>query len=132
MCSSDLPTGTPDGMVVVDTPSQLLALDGFNTNPDGGSDPWLSVDATNASGNNVWAYADRAGNNRAGIEPMAIDGDFDLSYRFDAEPTTDDIQAEASAVQAFYVTNYLHDWYYDAGFDEAHGNAQAKIGRAHV
>ena len=24
----------------------------------------------------------------------------------------------------FYITNYLHDWYYDAGFDEASGNAQ--------
>ena len=24
----------------------------------------------------------------------------------------------------FYTNNYLHDWYYDAGFDEAAGNAQ--------
>ena len=25
----------------------------------------------------------------------------------------------------FYTINYLHDWYYDSGFNEAAGNAQA-------
>ena len=24
----------------------------------------------------------------------------------------------------FYLVNYLHDWFYDAGFDEASGNFQ--------
>jgi len=36
----------------------------------------------------------------------------------------------AGLVQAFYVTNWLHDWYYDSGFDEAAGNAQATTSAA--
>ncbi len=30
----------------------------------------------------------------------------------------------AAVTQIFYVTNWLHDWYYDSGFTEAAGNAQ--------
>ncbi|HSR98599.1 MAG TPA: M36 family metallopeptidase [Kofleriaceae bacterium] len=30
----------------------------------------------------------------------------------------------AAAVNVFFVTNWLHDWYYDSGFTEATGNAQ--------
>ena len=30
----------------------------------------------------------------------------------------------ASVTQVFYVTNWLHDWWYDSGFNEAAGNAQ--------
>ena len=30
----------------------------------------------------------------------------------------------AAVTNLFYMNNYLHDWYYDAGFDEAAGNAQ--------
>lgn len=39
-------------------------------------------------------------------------------------PTADDPQLNAKIVHAFYVTNRLHDEFYDAGFDEAAGNAQ--------
>ena len=30
----------------------------------------------------------------------------------------------AGITEAFYVTNWIHDWYYDSGFDEAAGAAQ--------
>jgi hypothetical protein len=30
----------------------------------------------------------------------------------------------AAVTNLFYANNYLHDWFYDAGFDEAAGNAQ--------
>ena len=30
----------------------------------------------------------------------------------------------AGVTQLFYLMNYFHDWYYDAGFDEASGNGQ--------
>lgn len=30
----------------------------------------------------------------------------------------------AAVTQLFYVNNFLHDWYYDSGFDEEAGNAQ--------
>ncbi len=36
----------------------------------------------------------------------------------------DDPQLNAKIVNGFYVINYLHDLFYDAGFDEAAGNAQ--------
>ena len=32
----------------------------------------------------------------------------------------------AGVVQLFYVTNFLHDWFYDDGFDEGAGNSQAQ------
>ena len=34
-------------------------------------------------------------------------------------------QNKAAITQLFYMVNWLHDWYYDNGFDEAAGNAQA-------
>lgn len=70
---------------------------------------------------------------------QAVDGVFDYVYdhsaapsdffqRFsDSEPAApdpDDPQLNAKIVQAFYMGNYLHDFFYDAGFDEAAGNAQ--------
>ncbi|MBB3061763.1 M36 family metallopeptidase [Microbulbifer rhizosphaerae] len=38
---------------------------------------------------------------------------------------TDSPQLNAKIVHAFYVNNWLHDLFYDVGFDEAAGNAQA-------
>src|SRR6185295_9236002 len=43
-------------------------------------------------------------------------------------PNADPKLAEArqgTIQQLFYDVNFLHDWYYEAGFDEAAGNAQA-------
>lgn len=39
-------------------------------------------------------------------------------------PDPADPQLNAKIVQAFYMSNVLHDFFYDAGFDEAAGNAQ--------
>ena len=39
-------------------------------------------------------------------------------------------QSTAAVDTLFYVNNWLHDWWYDSGFDEAAGNAQAdNLGR---
>lgn len=44
-----------------------------------------------------------------------------------------DVQVNAKIVQAFYSTNWLHDFLYQAGFDEAAGNAQqSNFGRGGV
>src|SRR6185295_9345435 len=41
--------------------------------------------------------------------------------------------SKASAVNLFFVTNWLHDWFYDSGFTEATGNAQTdNFGRGGV
>src|SRR6185295_295352 len=40
------------------------------------------------------------------------------------DPSTDDAKS-AAVVNLFYMNNWLHDWWYNHGFDEAAGNAQA-------
>jgi len=41
-----------------------------------------------------------------------------------ARPDAHDVALNAKIVAAFYATNWLHDYFYGAGFDEAAGNAQ--------
>ena len=50
---------------------------------------------------------------------------FDYVYNTGPTPNADRTQVMAAVTHLFYMINYLHDWYYDAGFDEASGNAQA-------
>ncbi|WP_437668770.1 M36 family metallopeptidase [Sorangium sp. So ce131] len=122
------PTGRPDGFLPRFVAPNLLSIEGFNTNPDGAADPWLPADATSTRGNNVDAYADHKapdgfsrGDTRAALSgPLA----FDYTYDPAAEPLAAPGQVMAAVTQIFYVTNWLHDWYYDSGFDEAAGNAQ--------
>src|SRR5262249_35814176 len=47
---------------------------------------------------------------------------YDTTQSPGASPTS----IQASAVQLFYVTNFLHDWFYDAGFNEMSGNHQTE------
>jgi hypothetical protein len=48
---------------------------------------------------------------------------FDYPIVADTDPSTPDAQA-AAVVNLFYVNNFLHDWWYNHGFNEAAGNAQ--------
>ncbi|XXT14590.1 M36 family metallopeptidase [Sorangium sp. So ce429] len=122
------PTGQPDGTMPRFIAPSLISIEGLNTSPDGGVDPWLPDDATSTSGNNVDAYADHrapdgfsSGDTRATLTgPRSFDHVYDLS----AEPLATPGQIMAAVTQVFYVTNWLHDWYYDSGFTEAAGNAQ--------
>ncbi|WP_437629547.1 M36 family metallopeptidase [Sorangium sp. So ce854] len=122
------PTGRPDGSLPRFIAPNLISIEGFNTSPGGGADPWLPDDATSTRGNNVDAYADHSapdgfssGDTRATLTgPRAFDHVYDTS----AEPLADREQIMAAVTQVFYVTNWLHDWYYDSGFNEAAGNAQ--------
>ncbi|WP_438031442.1 M36 family metallopeptidase [Sorangium sp. So ce204] len=122
------PTGRPDGHVPRFVAPSLISIDGFNTNLDGGADPWLPAGATSTRGNNVDAYADHnapdgfsSGDLRAALSGP---GSFDHIYDPLAEPLATPEQTMAAVTQIFYVTNWLHDWYYDSGFTEAAGNAQ--------
>lgn len=70
--------------------------------------------------------------------PLTGPRTFDYAYNADTarndftqcldEPTAtiphDDAALNAKIVQGFYVANWLHDRFYDAGYDEASGNAQ--------
>ncbi|HEY3359319.1 MAG TPA: M36 family metallopeptidase [Polyangia bacterium] len=122
------PTGTPDGSDPAFIAPVLVAQDGFNHTPAGTADPWLAPGATETRGNNVDAYADlqapdgfSSGDLRA---TTTADGVFDRVYDVTLAPDASNDQIMAGLTQLFYTTNWLHDWYYDSGFDEAAGNAQ--------
>lgn len=123
------PTDVPgEGPQKVAEPA-LIAMEGFNTNPDGLADPWLPPGATETRGNNIDAYVDH--NSPDGLDDsefratVTAPGIFDRVYDVLAEPLVSQAQSMAAITQLFYVTNWLHDDWYDSGFNEAAGNAQA-------
>lgn len=132
------PSGTPNGFSPTAIPSALVTMEGFNTGPGGMADPWLTPGATTTNGNNVDAYADLGGSD--GFSPATdlraqttAAGVFDHGYDFAADPLASSTQSSAAITQLFFTTNWLHDWYYDSGFDEAAGNAQgSNFGRGGV
>lgn len=122
------PTGLPDGTSGTLVAPTLVSMEGFNTNNMGVPDPWLEATATESSGNNVDAYVDfdgtdgySSGDFRANITTANT---FDYSYDTTLGPLENDDQGKATISHTFYVLNWLHDWYYDAGFTEVAGNAQ--------
>ena len=99
------------------------------TNPDASPFGWHDVDGVMGPeysitrGNNVHAYLDV---NDAGVsqgdEP---DGGGTLTFDFPLDLTLEpaDYQ-EASVTNAFFMTNFMHEFAYAYGFDEASGNFQ--------
>lgn len=126
------PTGTPDGTVAAYILPSLVEVFGLNWQPSEVADPWLPGTATETNGNNVDAYVDHRAPDgltltgptpdfRANLTgPFAFDRVYDTSLSPIA--TTD--QSKAAIANAFFVTNWLHDYWYDSGFNEAAGNAQ--------
>lgn len=123
------PTGIPDGS---QGPLGRAAKDITITNvPFTHNDPWLPNNATVTTGNNVDAYADlelpdgyQPGS--ADIRPtVTSERTFGYVYDTSIAPDANTTQAKAAVVNLFFVNNFLHDWFYDAGFDEASGNAQS-------
>jgi hypothetical protein len=109
----------------------LITLD---AGPISTGDPWLPDGATALSGNNVDVYLDLNGFN--GFDPgedftplpSSVNA-FDYPYQPDTDPTTQ-AQLAGAATHFFYVLNWLHDDWYDNGFDEAAGNGQvSNLGR---
>lgn len=124
------PTGVPDKSYPGYVPPPLVRMDGT-------PDPWLPGTATETTGNNVDAYVDVN-------EPDGLtDGDFratttaprvfDRTYDVEAEPMVSVDQQMAATTMLFYASNWLHDFWYAAGFTEAAGNAQvSNFGRGGV
>ncbi len=118
------PTGAPDGTRFPFVAPALITLEhaGLSTN-----DPWLGPGATETTGNNAEAYADlvdpdgfNTGDVRGGVSAPGVFGD-----TFDPTTAPDTAtQRRAGLAQLFYTVNWLHDWFYDSGFDESAGNAQ--------
>lgn len=120
------PAGKPDKRKLTVESSQTVTIQNF---PFSKNDPWLSPDATTTSGNNVVAYADLQSPDGfdPGVDvaptftsPKTFGSVFDTS----ASPAATPASIQAAATHLFYVTNFLHDWFYDAGYDEASGNHQ--------
>jgi uncharacterized repeat protein (TIGR01451 family) len=123
----------PDGAQATFVPTTDITLSSF---PFSHSDPWLAPGATETNGNNVDAFLDLFSPDGLGVAKPPADpptGDFraqiTASGQFLHTHTPDGNGAlaegrEGSIQQLFYDINFLHDWYYDSGFDEAAGNAQ--------
>jgi large repetitive protein len=91
-------------------------------------DPWLAAGATETSGNNVDAYADLTapdGFSDGDLRGRTSAPDlFDFLFDPTMQPESSETQRLASIQNHFYLINFLHDLFYDRGFDEASGTAQ--------
>ncbi len=121
------PRARPDRYQAPYVPANVITLQ--NT-PFSRNDPWLPTGATQTTGNNVDAYADLGAPD--GFQPESdlrpsttAPGVFDYTYDVTKSPSLQlRPDRKAATTHLFYVNNFLHDWFYDAGFDEASGNAQ--------
>ncbi len=121
------PAGVPNGSAPPFISPVTITLDGLNTNPGGTFDPWLATGATTTTGNNVDAYADIVANdgfNNGDRRPTATGTNFNFTYDTAAAPGSN-AQRDASVTSLFFLNNWLHDYFYNSGFNEAAGNAQA-------
>ncbi len=119
------PTGTLDGYQAPFVAPNLVTL---QNGPISTNDPWLPPGSVETVGNNADAYADLvapdglgSGDYRASTTAA---GTFDRTYNTTLPPNASQSQIMAATTQLFYDINFLHDWFYDSGFDEASGNAQ--------
>lgn len=74
-------------------------------------------------GNNIWAQEDANGNNGIGIRP---EGGATLTFDFPytGQTSLPTSYTSAATTNLFYMTNMMHDIWYNYGFDEANGNYQ--------
>jgi hypothetical protein len=116
------PTGKPNGFQAPTIPEKLIEIESLLSGR-----PWLPPNATTTSGNNCIAFADLRG--PEGFGTGDVDGKVTGTRTFDtkydhAKPSSDAKNLQASIVGMFFHVNWLHDRWYEAGFDEASGNAQ--------
>lgn len=123
------PAGMPDGSEPAIVPSVVVAAGGFNQH----GDQWLPHPAgdyfgSGTTGNNVDAFVDH--NAPEGFTNgdfrgwMTAQDEFDWPYDHNVDPLASYTQGMAAVTQLFYNHNWLHDYWYDSGFDEVAGNAQ--------
>jgi hypothetical protein len=116
------PTGTPNGFQANTIPEKLITIESLRP-----GDPWLPPNAKTTDGNNCIAYADlkapdgfSTGDVMGKVSSVRT---FDYKYNH-SKPARDAKNLQASLVGMFFHVNWLHDRWYEAGFDEASGNAQ--------
>ncbi|HEY0972892.1 MAG TPA: M36 family metallopeptidase [Solimonas sp.] len=103
-------------------------------------DPWLPDNATTTKGNHVEACIDLFDTPVSGLisnplntcdpllgdiePPLTGPNTFDYPIAPGEDPSHDNAQ-KAAAVSLFYAINWMHDIWYNHGFDEVSGNAQS-------
>jgi extracellular elastinolytic metalloproteinase len=115
------PTGKPDGFQAQPVREKVVEIESLL------GDPWLPPDAETTVGNNCIAYADLQLPNgfSAGDVFGKVTSERFFDYRYDhSKPSTAPGNLQNSIVGMFFHVNWLHDRWYEAGFDEASGNAQ--------
>lgn len=122
------PKAAPDGSGPSSTNAALVALEHV---PFSRNDPWLPEDAQELSGNNAWTYVDHTAPDGFNLGDLSITetgpGVFDRAFDpGTSPPSANDHNKRAAATQFFYVVNYLHDVFYDAGWTESAQNPQRK------
>ncbi|MBC3767389.1 rhombosortase-dependent M36 family metallopeptidase [Neptunicella marina] len=120
-----IPAAVPGNDPTAILPAPLVTLSNYSAIST--NDPWLSPDATITSGNNVFAYADLIAPDGYGTGDLTAETTSAQTFDYvlkDSEPANSYNNRKAAVVNLFYMTNFLHDFYYDYGFDEAAGNAQ--------
>ncbi|HTE55824.1 MAG TPA: M36 family metallopeptidase [Kofleriaceae bacterium] len=127
------PTGNPNDPVPVENVAARIVASIESLSASG--DAWLPDGATDLRpGNNVSAYADHREPDGFGagdiVAAQNAQGDFSFNYNPAAGPVDTTPNVRTAITQLFFVNNWLHDYWYDSGFDEASGNAQlSNLGR---
>ncbi len=120
------PTGRRDNTELTFMPSQLVTLPNV---PFTKNDPWLPPGAADATGNNAIAYADVAAPDGLSAGDVMLKPSAPGEFDYNLDIPKDDPAANSRTIQAvtanfFYIVNYQHDTFYDAGWDESSRNAQ--------
>jgi extracellular elastinolytic metalloproteinase len=116
------PTGKPDGFQAKTVKEKVISIESLLA-----GDPWLPPNATTTDGNNCIVYADLLPPD--GFSPGDVMGKVTsprtFNRRYDhSKPSNDAKNLQNSLIGMFFHVNWLHDRWYEAGFDEASGNAQ--------
>ncbi len=125
--ASPHPTGKPDGFRETFSGAPLVTLQNF---PFSKNDPWLPTGAAATTGNNIDAYSDVVSPNGFSASSADLRADapaantFDWLYDVTRSPNVTPDSVKGAVTNLFYLTNFMHDWFYDAGFDEKSGNPQ--------
>ncbi|HKP87216.1 MAG TPA: M36 family metallopeptidase [Blastocatellia bacterium] len=116
------PTGKPDGFQAKTVKEKVITIESLLA-----GDPWLPPNAATTDGNNCIAYADLVSPD--GFSPGDVMGKVTSPRTFNraydhSKPSSNPANLQNSLVGMFFHVNWLHDRWYEAGFDEASGNAQ--------
>ena len=116
------PAGRPNGFQAPTVAEQLVSVESLLP-----GNPWLAPNATTTDGNNCIAYADlRPPNGLSQGDVLGkVTSPRTFDHRYDhSKPASNPTNLQNSLVGMFFHVNWLHDRWYEAGFDEASGNAQ--------